>query len=152
MTDDGEPEVTVVHPPGGSLYAMIFGDGSRGHPLLAHLGFGSLGELGRYRDAWIEQSPDGDPWIAVYTRLGGANREDYAEVIRGLRTNPHYLLDRDGTFDDTYATFYFRPPEDLVATLDELAEGWRDEVSPTVDMDRLWQEAIDLMGGDNDGS
>lgn len=143
--EDRTPEVHVVHPPGGSMYAMVFGNGAEGQYLLAALGFTSLRQIGRYRDAWIERSPDGLPWIAVYTRLGGANREDYAEVIEGLQDNEFYLVDRDDGFDNTYATFYFRMPDDLMTLFDETYPTWRDEVQDPVDMDEMWKRAIEAL-------
>lgn len=58
-----------------SLYGLLTGSGQAGTGLVAALGFESLQNVGRYRDAWIEKGPDGKPRIALYTRNGGGNRE-----------------------------------------------------------------------------
>lgn len=149
--EDG-PEIQVIHPPGGSFYAMLFGDGSGGYPLLGALGFRQLRELGRYRDAWIERSPDGDPWIAVYTRLGGRNRLEYPEVIERLRANEFFLVDRDDTYDDTYAAFYFKLPPELLEILDGSWSEWRDHLKPTLDTNQMWRDALRMLGADPDAT
>lgn len=61
----------------------------------------------RFRDAWITE----DRKIAIYTRLGGGNRDDYQENITQLQSHPNYFYDRDDEFDCTYATFYYSFPE-----------------------------------------
>lgn len=150
MTDEQEIPIRVVHPPGGSFYAMLFGDGEAGRVLLEVLGLRRR-DLGRYRDAWIERGEDQQPRIAVYTRLGGRNRQDYAEIIRGLRAHPRYVLDRDDGYDETYATFYFGLPEEVVETLDSELEDWREQLQGAVNMDDVWRDALRQMGGDPDG-
>lgn len=108
----------------------------------------------RWRDAWVEKLPD-EYRIAVYTRNGGGNREHYAvkppagpeclcfgcflgyQVVK----HPLYLFDRDDEFDVTYATVYFRLPDD-----EQLAEALRGiAVEGAVDTDQRWQTAIDAI-------
>lgn len=117
------------------MYNAILGDGNeiqRGRILLAVLG---APKPGRFRDAWVERGKDNQPVIAIYTRNGGPNREGQAEAIESMRANPHYLSDKDDTFDSTYATFYFSAPDDC---RDVLAE----EMSDPVDTDQRWRDAI----------
>ncbi len=133
-----------------SLYELAVADGNqreRGAVLLGMLG-GPV--VARFRDAWVEKGEDG-PVIAVYTRQGGGNRECYCEggeagpahvpescyaaCNEALAAHPLYLRDADDDFDGTYATFYFRAPEEWREVLAEAA------VEP-VDTDERWQEAI----------
>lgn len=136
-----------------SLYDLAVADGrqhERGAVLLAILGDPVVA---RFRDAWVEKSPDG-PVIAVYTRQGGGNRECYcdggelgeahvpdqcyAACNEALQAHPLYLSDADDSFDRTYATFRFKAPEEFREALAEVA------VEP-VDMSARWQEAIDRV-------
>lgn len=122
-----------------SMYGMLFGDGSRGHVLLLSLGFAKVGDVGRYRDAWLEKGDDGETRIAIYTRNGGGNREEYESVFEALRKHPLYLFDLDDDFDFTYATIYFSLPEELADAVKKF------EIPDTVDMSKVWQDAIDVL-------
>jgi len=96
-----------------SMYDMALGDGlqhARGATLLALIG---RPDVGRFRDAWLERTEDGQARLAVYTRNGGGNREEYTDVIEDLAAHPQYLGDSDDSFDPTYATFYFSMPDPL---------------------------------------
>lgn len=135
-----------------SLYEIAVADGhqrGRGAVLLTILGHPVVA---RFRDAWVEKSDDG-PVIAVYTRQGGGNRECfcgsepdrahvpeqcYAACNEALAAHPLYLRDADDSFDATYATFYFRAPDEFRDALAEAA------VEP-VDMSERWQAAIDRV-------
>ena len=67
--------------------------------------------VGRYRDHWLERDESGDEpalVLAVYTRIGGGNREEYADNIRQMQALATYVSDADDTYDNTYATFRFR--------------------------------------------
>jgi hypothetical protein len=132
-----------------SLYGIVFGDddrSQRGATLLAMLGFESFGDVGRFRDAWVERGGDDQPVIAIYTRNGGGNRGCWGEHLDGpctgciaeheLPQHPLYLRDADDEFDTTYATFYFRAPE-------EHRELLREVMGDPVDMDERWQAAIE---------
>lgn len=137
-----------------SLYEIAVADGSqreRGAVLLGMLG-GPV--VARFRDAWVEKDGDG-PVIAVYTRQGGGNRECfcpeadfegahvpgqcYAACNEALAAHPLYLRDADDDFDATYATFYFRGPEEWRGVLAEAA------VEP-VNMSDRWKQAIARVG------
>lgn len=144
-----------------SMYHLVFGgDGARdrGAVLLGLLGFETLGDVGRYRDAWVERDPNGKPIIAIYTRNGGGNRQCTAEALEldeqcdgtctgcvathKLPAHPLYVRDQDDSFDSTYATFYFFPPDEWVEPLTQVA-------SDPVDTDQRWQDAIAAIGGDH---
>jgi hypothetical protein len=57
-----------------------------------------------------------------------------------LPAHSQYIRDADDTFDATYATFYFYPPEDpsLLEFLSKIA------IDP-VDMSEVWIDAINAM-------
>lgn len=92
-----------------SLYNMIAGVNPATFyvlPMLGHHG----DWYPRFRDCFIE-----DGKIVVMTRTGGGNREGYAEENYAITQLPGYIRDEDGSFpgrmDDTYAFWYFDPPE-----------------------------------------
>jgi hypothetical protein len=121
------------------LYNMIFSGGQeRGAVLLPTLGFSAYNDVGRFRDAWVERDGMDRLFIRIYTRNGGGNREAYAEVIDKLRAHPLFERDMDDIFDTTYASFWFRIPEQHRELFDEIA------VDP-VDMDARWLESIDAL-------
>lgn len=93
------------------LYNVLFGMNQQADQLLAVLGL-TRSSVGRFRDAFVA---DGE--IAVYTRNGGGNRDDYQDVFDELRQHPCYLRDEDDAFDCTYATIYFRIPENAALVL-----------------------------------
>lgn len=96
-----------------SMYNMLHGQNPMSVLIISMLGI----QPARFRDSWITK--DGE--VAIYTRLGGGNRECwcmkgeehscYQENIKKLQGHPNYLYDRDDDFDSTYATFYFSFPE-----------------------------------------
>ncbi len=119
--------------------------------------------FGRLRDAWIEKGPDGQLRLAVYTRNGGGNREHYNDekeegeechctgctITHHLPKDPLYLSDKDDDFDSTYATVYFKVPEDAEARL--RAEGMPEDkklsdlACEPRDMSVEWHKAIDAI-------
>jgi hypothetical protein len=120
------------------FYNMVLGDGSegkRGDVLLAIL---ETANVGRFRDAWVEKAEDGEPVIAIYTRNGGGNREDYEEVISAMQRHPCYIRDADDDFDCTYATFYFKVPEQFRDALREYAQD-------PVNMSDVWLKVIENL-------
>jgi len=135
-----------------SMYNLVFGDTSeRGTALLAVLGFTSFDQVGRYRDAWLENHPEGGLLIAVYTRNGGGNRTECWESINSaectcpacvaniaLPQHPHWVRGADDTFDSTYRTEYFRVPAEFVDVLAPHA-------GEHVDTSARWQAAIDAL-------
>lgn len=92
-----------------SLYTMMHGTNPLAGGLLAVLGF-SPDQFGRIRDCFLVQV-DGDPRIAVFTRCGGGNRDDYQSVFDWAREQETYIRDYDDDYDCTYATFEFSVPD-----------------------------------------
>lgn len=140
------------------LYDIVFPDSKR-DTRIALMSYLITGEgtatphamLGRIRDMWLEHWGD-DVVIAVYTRNGGGNREHFHGdgddgmctgcVMETIKSHPRYLNDLDDSFDPTYATIWFRLP-------DELDDGTRDQlrglaVDP-VDMSAKWKEQIERV-------
>ncbi len=112
-----------------SLYNILHGKNADSEVLLAGLGL-TRNDFYRFRDVWVSE----DDLIAVYTRGGGNNREcyelDYEDgtctedghadscvIVKQekLRQHPLYVRDVDDSFDNTYCTFYFRPPDTIPA-------------------------------------
>lgn len=136
-----------------SMYDLVTGNQGqheRGRVLLAILG---INDPGRFRDAWVERGEDGEPVIAIYTRNGGGNREHWDGVTEAgpgcdctgciathqLPAEPLYLRDQDDEFDSTYATFYFRAPDEYRDRLAEIAQD-------PVNMSDRWKAMIDAIG------
>jgi hypothetical protein len=131
------------------MYEMVFPDPAR--PMRVSALLASIGSpnVGRIRDAWVEKGERG-PVIAIYTRNGRGNRIhdgagpagmecDCTGCIARLQLPAHsqYIRDADDTFDATYATFYFKPPESpaVLEALTKIA------IDP-VDMSVRWQAAL----------
>lgn len=151
-----------------SLYNMVHGN-NPGAPLVLNLLGKPQGYFGRLRDAWIEGQEDGTCRFAIYTRNGGGNREHYDDEKEAgpdcectgciatyrLPADPAYLSDRDDDFDCTYATFYFKVPEDAEAKVKAMAkeagvdlpEGWKftDLAVVAPDMQARWEAAIEAI-------
>ena len=138
-----------------SLYNMVFGR-SASAPVVLALLERSQDDFGRYRDAWIEKNDAGELRLAVYTRNGGGNREDYQDVFDALSAHPLWLRDDDDDFDCTYATIYFRAPEDAVERVKKLAADagvtmpadWSlsDIAQDAPNMAERWGAVIDAIG------
>jgi beta-lactamase class A len=90
-----------------SFYNLLFGVNPHTDIILALIGLKKC-DIERFRNCGIDFN---NKKIWVYTRTGGGNREDYPNIL--LTTNPYYLYDEDDDFDTTYATFYFRFPQDI---------------------------------------
>lgn len=122
------------------MYEFVFPDPGRGQRVAFLAMVSELTFVPRIRDAWVEKGEDGSPVIAFYTRLGGGNRPDYAEHIRDMQAHEGYLRDRDDSFDSTYATFYYRAPEEWVEALSQ-----PEVMQDPVDTDARWLAAIDAL-------
>src|SRR5690348_7711199 len=90
------------------LYNLVFDVDPAVTLVLTFLG-ATPSDFGRFRDAWIDRMPDESLRLVVYTRNGGANREEH--MPKNLAKHPLYLGDQDDKFDETYASIYFRMPE-----------------------------------------
>lgn len=106
-----------------SLYNMIHGVNPLAGPLLTMLDM-KPEQCGRFRDCFLtDERPDIAPLvIAVYTRNGGGNREEYEDVTEELRAHPGFVADYDDDFDCTYATYLFKVPERYVQMLEKLVK------------------------------
>jgi hypothetical protein len=112
-----------------SLYNMMFGV-NKMYPILLKVLNLTLEDIGRFRDAFITENDE----IAIYTRLGGGNREYYQETIANLRSHPNYKYDKDDDFDCTYATFYFSIPKGA-----EWLKVFKEDFEPN----EKWEEKIE---------
>jgi len=88
-----------------SLYNLLHGQNPLAPVLLGWLEL-EIGDVGRFRDVYLTS----EPHIVVFTRNGGGNREDYADVTERLQAHPMYVRDWDDDFDCTYASYEFRVP------------------------------------------
>lgn len=114
-----------------SLYNMINGVNPATFFILPLLGEKHPDDYPRFRDCFVTE----DNEIAVFTRVGGGNRnEGFGE--EELQSHPNFLRDEDDDFDSTYATYYFSVPEewekdfDLVVNnkLKETSQEYRDRL------------------------
>lgn len=115
------------------LYNMIFGTNPLSDAVLATLGL-TRGDCGRFRDCFVANGE-----IAVYTRNGGGNREQYQETIDELAKHPCYLRDEDDDFDRTYATIYFSFPKEYAEALKMVDSGVKFNPS------KKWLDAIEAI-------
>jgi len=91
-----------------SMYAMVFGPSLTAPIVRLLLGEERWDSIGRKRDAWVEKTSEGRLRLHVYARNGGNNRSDY---MPDWTTDELYLFDRDDSFDETYASTYFKVPD-----------------------------------------
>jgi len=135
-----------------SLYNLLHGMNPLSDLFLGMLNL-TPGDVGRFRDCYLQKTEAGELEIHVYTRNGGGNRDhwdfSYEEETEGescpcpgctiehkLPKHPHYLRDFDDDFDCTYATVVFKVPDEFKAWCSEMmatvleqetpAEKWRD--------------------------
>ncbi len=103
-------------------------------------------EFGRLRDGWFEKLLDGTIRIAIYTRNGGNNRYEY---MPDFSNDPLYISDADDKFDHTYATIYFKLPEDALEICKKYGapdDFSFDEISTDpIDMSEVWQKALEKL-------
>jgi hypothetical protein len=144
-----------------SLYNLIFGMNKNSDMLLGCLNL-TKEDTGRFRDTYVTENGEE---IAVFTRNGGGNRQCYFHkddgwpventtgtdcgelgcyscIIRHrLPKHPLYLRDEDDSHDSTYATIYFKIPEEMKDILKHLAE-------KRPNQKEMWEEAIaQIMAG-----
>lgn len=89
-----------------SLYNSIMGYGPALGPSLAALG-AELAKIPRLRDCILK-----DGKIAILTRTGGNNREDYKKGNDYMRSLPGFITDEDDEFDHTFAWFWYAFPKE----------------------------------------
>jgi len=99
-----------------SFYNMLFGRNPQSALLLAAVGF-KENDVERFRDVSVE---DGGKTIAIYTRTGGGNRDDYPN--EALTSSPLYSHGEDDDFDNTYRTFYMKVPDEFVSDVAKLGD------------------------------
>ena len=98
-----------------SLYNMLFGFNPACIFLMPMLGR-KQSEYPRFRDCFME-----DDCIAIYTRVGGYNRnEGYGE--EELYKDPNFVRTYDDEFDSTYGTYVFSVPEKWKADFEKIKE------------------------------
>lgn len=122
-----------------SLYNALHGVNPIADILLSLVGV-SPNDVPRFRDCYIDENKN----IAIHTRTGGGNRDFYENAARckanypeyfeegkepfsgpwndDLRALPGYLYDQDDDFDCTYATFYFKPDNEMAVLINQLHE------------------------------
>ena len=137
---------------------MLCGVNTDYKAILAALGL-TVENVPRFRDAYLTEL-HGEKVIAVYTRMGGGNRGhwEYTDpdseegencecpgclATSVLAGHPLYISDVDDDFDYTFATYFFKIPEDsdtqdmdtikytpqdkMILTLDALAKSTSDD-------------------------
>lgn len=78
----------------------------------------------RFRDCFVTEERN----IAVYTRVGGNNRNcGYGEEF--LYEDENYLTTYDDEYDNTYATYEFKVPDKWKSDFDLILDGKMKEVS-----------------------
>lgn len=120
-----------------SLYNALHGTNPLSQIFLGMLGL-STGEVGRFRDCHLC-----DEGIAVYTRNGGGNREDYQFVFDTLSEHPNYIRDEDDSFDCTYATIYFSIPEEYEEDIVMIKLAFDTETPPP---EERWADLFTRLG------
>ena len=115
------------------MYNMIFGQNPMSDAILATLGL-TREDTGRFRDCFVSNGE-----IAVYTRNGGGNREDYQDIFDNLSKHFCYLRNEDDEFDCTYATIYFKFPDQYAEELKKLDNGEK------FDPSKMWLDAIEKL-------
>src|SRR5262245_58021437 len=115
------------------LYNMVFGVNHAAAFLLDAAKIDHK-KVPRFRDCFLYK--DGKS-IVVYTRTGGGNREDYVEENAAMTQWPGYIRDEDDSFDNTYALFHFKVPEDAKEICDKLKE-----IGMAVDPPERWKKML----------
>ena len=107
-----------------SLYNMVNGFNPACIILLPMLGR-SQQEYPRFRDCFLSRDKK---HIAIYTRVGGGNRNcGYGE--EELYKDPNFVTTYDDEFDSTYGTYVFKIPEKWQADFNKIVVCQFNEVS-----------------------
>lgn len=117
-----------------SLYNMVFGENASQKEFLFKLLDLGPEDFGRYRDIYVTEDH-----IVVYTRCGGGNREEYEYVFSEMEDHPLYSHNADDDFDCTYASIFFKHPDEFKDILKELAKG-------TVTPSEKWTKLFEVLG------
>ena len=113
-----------------SLYNMLIGFNPACVVILPMLGR-KQEEYPRFRDCYVTEEGN----IAIYTRVGGGNREcGYGE--EELYKDENFLTTYDDEYDNTYGTYEFKVPEKWKADFDLIMGKKASQVS---------QEYLDLV-------
>ena len=123
-----------------SLYNLLHGHNPNAGPILRALQLDPT-QIERFRDAAFRKI-DGGCVFDVYCRTGGGNRSDYPNVA--LTSHPLYLRDCDDADDSTYAHYYFRIPEGVIAELTEQGMSLEDVADPMTPGEKT-QAAIEAL-------
>ena len=123
-----------------SLYNLLHGHDQNAGPILRALEI-DPSQIDRFRDASFGK--DGDQHVFhLFCRTGGGNREDYPNVV--LTAHPLYIRDHDDEYDCTYAHYYFRIPESVIADLRDQGLAL-DEVTTTETLQEKTEAAIEAI-------
>lgn len=106
-----------------SLYNMLMGFNPACVVIMPMLGR-KQEEYPRFRDCFVTEEGN----IAIYTRVGGGNREcGYGE--EELYEDENFITTYDDEYDSTYGTYEFRVPEKWKTDFDLIINGKGSEVS-----------------------
>lgn len=106
-----------------SLYNMINGFSPACLFIMPMLGR-KQEEYPRFRDCFVTDEGN----IAIYTRVGGGNRNTVYEEEK-LYEDENFLTTYDDEYDSTYGTYEFKVPEKWKADFDNIMSGKVTEVS-----------------------
>ena len=123
-----------------SLYNLLHSYNPNAGPILRALELDPT-QIDRFRDAAFRKI-DGEYVFDVYCRTGGGNRSDYPNVA--LTSHPLYLRDCDDADDSTYAHYFFRIPETVIAELTEQGMSLEDVADPMTPGEKT-QAAIEAL-------
>ena len=123
-----------------SLYNLLHGCNPNAGPILRALELDPT-QIDRFRDASFRKIDDAFVFD-LYCRTGGGNRTDYPNVV--LTSHSLYLRDGDDADDPTYAHYYFRIPEVVIAGLTEQGMSIDDVVDQMTPGEKM-QAAIEAL-------
>jgi hypothetical protein len=130
-----------------NMYGLVIGNSGWPKALMDIMWDITPEMVGRYRDHWLEKDESGDEpalVLAVYARIGGGNREEYADNIRQMQALTTYVSDADDSYDNTYATFRFRMSRtDFIARMVAQEVEHKVEVTDGSSYDDVWDELWD---------